>query len=102
MDKIRTQENFIGRMLCYIGWAAVILGALDFLLSIGDALEMMEYSSELGSIMLTMAIAMPIVAVVGGFVFFGFSEVIRLLSVTSASVEDGAGKPVDSKQLPRL
>lgn len=103
MNEIRTQDNFIGRMLCYIGWAAIGMGAVDFLLSIGPALELMEYSSELGSFSLSYAITLPIIGVVAGFVFFGFSEIIRQLSLTSGSMEKQVGgKAVSPKNLPEL
>lgn len=98
MEKIATQNNYIGRMLYYIGLAAIILGVAGFLLSIGNVLEVMEYSGELGALFLSTAIGMPAVGVVAGFLFFGFSEVIRLLDRESNSDGD-ANIP---GQLPKL
>lgn len=103
MNEIRTQDNFIGRMLCYIGWGIIVLSGAGFLVGLGELFELLEYADELSGFLISVRLTGLLVSIVAGFVFFGFSEIIRQLSLTSGSMEGQAGgKPSAPKHLPEL
>lgn len=103
MNEIRTQDNFIGRMLCYIGWGIIVLSGAGFLVGLGELFELLEYADELSGFLISVRLTGLLVSIVAGFVFFGFSEIIRQLSLASGSMERQAGgKPSAPKHLPNL
>ncbi|WP_270242967.1 hypothetical protein [Collinsella tanakaei] len=103
MNEIRTQDNFIGRVLCYIGWGIIVLSGVGFLIGLGDLFELLEDFDELSSFLVSARLTGLLVSIVTGFVFFGFSEIIRQLSLTSGSMERRNGrKPAAPKHLPNL
>ena len=97
MNKIAKQENFIGKILCYIGFVIIGFGILGFILTIGGALELAEYS-ELGTLAISSAIATPLISAVIAFLFFAASEIIRQLTL----ITTGTGKDTGSIELPKL
>ena len=103
MNEIRVQDNFIGRMLCYIGWGIIVLSGAGFLIGLGELFELMEYADELSGFLISVRLAGLLASIVTGFIFFGFSEIIRQLSLTSGSMERRAGgKPFAPEHLPEL
>lgn len=103
INVLRKQQSFIGRGLFYIGAAMIVLGILNFLLSFGDAIELMEYGNDLASLSLTMTIVSLVGCIIAGFLFFGFSEVIRLLGAISQNSGSAGGKHLNAPgELPRL
>ena len=100
---LRKQQGFIGRALFYIGAAVIVLGVLNFLLSIGNAIELADYGSDFASLSLTMTIVSLVGCLVVGFLFFGFSEVIRLLAAISENSHSTGGKHLNAPgELPKL
>lgn len=103
MNEIRTQDNFIGRMLCYIGWGIIVLSGAGFLVGLGELFELLEYADELSGFLISVRLTGLLVSIVAGFVFFGFSEIIRQLSLTSGSMERQVGGNQSApKHLPEL
>ena len=90
MDKIAEQKSTIGKALCYIGWAIIILSALGFFISFSEIAELLEYGSELGAFVASVRIGSFFAAIAVGFIFFGMSEIIRLLGESLETRESSA------------
>lgn len=80
INKLTKQPSFIGKALCYIGLGVIVLTIIGFLLNFGTIAEMMEYSDELASMMVSSSLSGTLMSIIAGFVLLGFSEIVRLLS----------------------
>lgn len=88
INKLRNQPSLIGKVLCYIGIAVIVLNIIGFLLNFSSIVEMMEYSDELASMMVSSSLADTLMSIVAGFLLLGFSEIVRMLGII-ANEDDG-------------
>lgn len=91
MDKLMNQKNPIGKMMCYIGIGIIGCGIVGLLLNIGKMFEMMEYG-ELGAALASSMLTGTVMSLVGGCAFFGFSEIVRLLSLAIPDTQKKKGE----------
>lgn len=74
------QKNAIGRVLARIGCIIVGFSVLCSLICFFTAFSLMGDWGSLGVTFVPLSFTGAFAAFAGGFIFFGFSEVIRLLS----------------------
>ena len=81
INKLRNQQSFVGKALCYIGIIVIVLNIVGFLISFSTIVEMMEYSDDLAPMMVSSSLTSTLMSIVAGFVLLGFSEIVRLLCI---------------------
>lgn len=90
VEKLMNQKNPIGKMLCYTGIGIIGCGVVGLLLNLGKIIDMMEYG-ELGSVLIASMLTGTVMSFIGGCAFFGFSEIIRLLSLAIPDTQKRKG-----------